>query len=98
MAEAPYGISLDTRFTHHADFVHKEIDGEVVCLNLKNGEYFTLNPVGSHIWRAAMEGRDLSSIVRSVTEEFATTEEQARADTQKFLDEILSQGLLIPIK
>jgi len=75
----------------------RDVNNELVVLNLQSGEYFTFNNVGRLIWLTVNDGKTVDEITRSVVEQYATTEEKAVADVKAFISNLLSEGLLIPL-
>lgn len=75
----------------------RDVNNELVVLNLQSGEYFTFNNVGRLIWLSVNDGKTVDEITRSVMEQYATTEEKAVADVKAFIGNLLSEGLLIPL-
>ena len=75
----------------------RDVNNELVVLNLQSGEYFTFNNVGRLIWLSVNDGKTVNEITRSVVEQYATTEEEAVADVKAFISNLLSEGLLIPL-
>lgn len=51
-------ISLDTRVRVSEAVVFRELDGEAVILQLDEGVYFGLDPVGTRLWQL-IEGQGL---------------------------------------
>jgi hypothetical protein len=45
------------------DFICKEIDGEMVMMNAKTGDYFGLNEVGTDLFRLIDGQRDVKDII-----------------------------------
>lgn len=74
-----------------------DLDGGAVILNLSNGTYFGLNSVGFFIWNALTEKRSFEELLQLVGEEFDVEEETCRSEVQAFLDEVLKQGLIVPV-
>src|SRR5512139_720243 len=75
----------------------RDVNNELVVLNLQSGEYFTFNNVGRLIWLSVNDGKTVDEVTRSVMEQYATTEEKAVADVKAFIGNLLSEGLLIPL-
>ncbi|MDZ7836926.1 MAG: PqqD family protein [Actinomycetota bacterium] len=46
--------------------IAKEIQGELVLLNKKNGDYFSLNKVGTDIFNCINNNMDTESIINSL--------------------------------
>ncbi len=73
----------------------RDVNNELVVLNLQSGEYFTFNDVGRVIWLLLNDGKNVDEIARSITDQYATTEEKARIDVRAFIDNLFRQGLLV---
>jgi hypothetical protein len=74
----------------------RDVNNELVVLNLQSGEYFTFNDVGRLIWISVNDGKRVEDITKLVVEQYATTEDKAQADVKAFISNLLSEGLLIP--
>lgn len=74
----------------------RDVNNELVVLNLQSGEYFTFNDVGRLIWLSVNDGKPVGDITKLVVEQYATTEDKARNDVNAFISNLLTEGLLIP--
>ncbi len=74
----------------------RDVNNELVVLNLQSGEYFTFNDVGRLIWLSVNDGKNVEDITKLVTEQYAATRDKAEADVKAFISNLLSEGLLIP--
>ena len=70
------------------------IEGEAVILSLDTKAFRGLNPVGSRVWELIDGRRSVDEIVEVVVREFDVTREQAAADVQAFVRELLDKGLV----
>lgn len=68
-------------------------DGAVL-LDVTQGICFSINCVGVLIWKQAGEGRELDQIAEYIAETFNISLEQARIDTQEFLDVLKEKQLV----
>ncbi|WP_242048942.1 PqqD family protein [Planktothrix sp. FACHB-1365] len=50
--------------------VHESIDGEVVVVNLEQGDYFSLVKVGADIWDGLMRGLSRGDIVSEIIQRY----------------------------
>lgn len=85
------------RFRAIKEHLCSDLDGGAVVLNLNNGTYFGLNSVGYFIWQTLREERTLDDIVAAVLEVFEVEEEVCRKEVDKFLADVLGQGLVVRI-
>jgi hypothetical protein len=60
---------------------HRVIDGNVVILDLRSGEYKILDEVATMMWRAALEGVDRPACVESIAEKFAAAPAEVATDS-----------------
>ena len=76
------------------DVVSCDLDGEAAILNLKDGVYYGLNPVGARIWRLVQEPVTLDRILEVILEEYDVEAEQCLQDTTELLEELQNKGLV----
>ena len=74
--------------------LHSKLDKEVVILNLKNGEYYSLNETGALVWELVCSGMSSEDIAREFSEQFSRTVPDSRSDTKEFLEELEQNGLV----
>jgi hypothetical protein len=83
----------------HPDVVWREVDGEVVLLNVVTGQYFGLDSVGSQVWMllqsAGPEGANLQALCAMVTGEFEVDSATAESDLTALINELHTQQLLV---
>jgi hypothetical protein len=72
----------------------REIDGEVVVLDVERSHYLNLNPTGSVMWLMLAEGATEPGLVARLTQEFDVDELTAREDVASFLASCRENGLL----
>ncbi len=87
-------IDWDTTFKTSENIAWRNVNEEIVILDLKSGEYFTLNDVGQFIWLAVADQKNVGEIRRIVVAEFDVSPEKASEDIKKFITEMLEEGLL----
>jgi hypothetical protein len=72
----------------------KVIDGEAIIINLSNGIYYSMDKVGGFIWEM-IEGRhSLQTIVESISTRYDVSTEQARADVERLVAELVQENLV----
>jgi Coenzyme PQQ synthesis protein D (PqqD) len=67
---------------------------ETVILQLREGVYYGLNPVGTCIWRAVQSSRCVAEIVASVLAEFDVSRERCLADVRELLIDLEQHELV----
>lgn len=83
--------------TYHLnpELAWRVIDGEVVILKIKTTTYYSLDPVGSFIWRA-MEGapKTRDQVLDAILEEFAVDRATAVADLDELFTDLVREELV----
>lgn len=76
------------------DQVSCELDGEAAILDLKQGVYYGLNPVGAAVWALIAKPCSVAEIKRAVLERFDVTPEECERDLLELLSELAERGLI----
>ncbi|MEO6600559.1 MAG: PqqD family protein [Polyangiaceae bacterium] len=71
------------------------VGGEAVILHLDDGVYYSLNPVGAHVWSLLQQPRTTEELVRHVLAEFEVEEERCRAEVTALVDALRARALLV---
>jgi len=74
------GITPTSRVRINDDVVFRDLQGEIVLLNLKTGVYFGLDPMGTRIWHLIREKQSLQEVLDALLEEYEVTEAQCSQD------------------
>lgn len=77
--------------------VFRDLGGEAVLLDLRSGEYFGLDEVGTLIWTLMSEGRSMAEVERRILADYSVSAETAREDLRAFLEELCRRDLVAPI-
>jgi hypothetical protein len=72
----------------------REIDGEVVALDLRSSLYLAVNPSGTVLWPALVEGASREELVELLCTEAGAPRESAVTDVDSFLAELGEHDLL----
>ena len=90
--------SLAGRIRVHQDVVWRDVDGEIVLLNVVTGQYFGLDDVGSQVWMLLQKdgeaGATLEALCDRVVAEFDVDAPTALADLTALLQQLLDQQLV----
>ncbi|PIS47781.1 MAG: PqqD family protein [Elusimicrobia bacterium CG08_land_8_20_14_0_20_51_18] len=76
------------------NLVYREIDDELVLLNLETSEYYSLNHTGAVIWKALEKGKKTDAIASDLSREFKIDRETADSDLEAFLRAVTKLGLV----
>ncbi|MBI2434572.1 MAG: PqqD family protein [Candidatus Hydrogenedentes bacterium] len=85
-----------SRFRANApDTVHETFDNEAVLLNLKSGNYYSLNEMGTVVWTLVESGNTISSMVELLCRRHRAEVELVGSAIERFLAELSAEGLII---
>lgn len=74
----------------------REVDGEMVLLDLRSSTYLTTNRTGTFLLRLLATDRTRVELVDAVVKEYEVPVERAAADTDAFLQSLTDRDLLEP--
>jgi hypothetical protein len=72
----------------------REIDGEMVLLDLASETYYGLDDVGTRIWTALVEHGSLPKARQALIDEFDVAPAMLDRDLARLLDELEGHGLV----
>lgn len=71
-----------------------DLAGEAAILNIKNGTYYGLDPVGARIWNLMQKPRAVAEIQDTITGEYNVEPEQCARDLFGLLEKLHAEGLI----
>lgn len=77
------------------DLLVKTLKNESVLLNLKNGDYFSLNEVAAEAFEALKNTGSIEAATKAVVGRFDETEERVRLEVEAFVRELIRRGLAV---
>jgi hypothetical protein len=94
--------SLNTtpvRHTRSTTIVSRDVAGETIVVPICRGvgdldSVYTFNPVGRSLWRLLENGHSVEELAIWVATHYEVDEQQAVADVQSYLSELLEVGLV----
>ena len=78
-----------------AEVVWQELEGEVVLLNPKTGEYFGLNEVAGSFWEKVDGKKSLGNIIKELLEEYDVKREELEKDLQDLIEKMRPFSLIL---
>lgn len=73
-------VTTDTVVAVSPDVLWQEVQGEVILLDLGQGQYFSLDPVGCRMWKLLLGGITVGEAVEQLREVFEVDADRLRAD------------------
>ena len=87
-------LSDESRIVVSKDQISCDLAGEAAILNLKNGVYYGLNPVGARIWRLVQEPVTFAQIRDSLLGDYDVEKLRLDSDIRDLLNQLAEQGLV----
>ena len=78
-------VSLDSRISRNEAIVFTDLDDTIVMMDVDEGQYYELDPVGARIWALLETGRAAADLCDALTAEFDVDPDTCRRDTLEFL-------------
>ena len=78
-----------------ADLDWREVEGELVALDMRESRYLAVNRAGQVLWAALAEGATRAQLVDRLIEDFDIDQARAVADVDAFTAELESRDLLV---
>ena len=76
------------------DVVWRELDGEVVILNLATGNYYGLEGSANDMWRLLVEHRSTETVAGIMSREFDVDADHVRADLDTLVHELARRSIV----
>lgn len=76
------------------DVAAKEIDGEILVMNVANGMYYSLDGVSAVAWRLLGAGHSLNQVAAALAEAYGVDESSTLADVTDLAVHLVDEGLV----
>lgn len=87
-------ISFAAKIVVPPDTLINVIGEEAVLLNLKNEQYFGLDPMGTRMWNVLTASDSVQTAFDSLLSEYEVTADVLRRDLTDLLEKLLAHGLV----
>ena len=87
-------VSLDKSASIAPDVIFRLLDGEAVLLNLKTGNYFGLDQIGTRAWELILEHHSLGRVHSALLEEYDVDADRLAQDLVTLVNEFCARGLI----
>jgi hypothetical protein len=85
--------TLASVVTINPDITFRELDGEIVILNLETGIYFGLDEVGARTWRLIEDHGSLGTVFAVLRSEYDAAPVVLERDLLELVDHLCAKGL-----
>lgn len=79
----------------NSNIIAKDLLGEMVLLNKENGDYFTLNSMGSEVYNLISDGMETGDIIDLLFERYEIEHDKLRTDILAIIDDMKEKNILI---
>jgi hypothetical protein len=73
--------------------IERPLGGKTILLNLRSGDYFSLNALGSFFWKGLAAGREAADLVSEAARTYGQPVETVEADFAEFAGNLEKLGL-----
>jgi hypothetical protein len=87
-------ITLETRLTIPKEVLFRELDGEAVLLEMRTGQYYGLNQVGTRVWQLLLQHGEVGLLRRALLDEYEVTGDRLGCELLGFVETLASRGLV----
>ena len=88
-------ITLDTLISIPDGVYTQEIGDETILLDTQGGNYFGLDPVGTHMWQLIRQRGALRPAYDVILTEYNVAPERLEADLLALADKLVEKGLVV---
>jgi hypothetical protein len=81
-------------FEHAPDVITTDLGDELILLDPRNGEMFSLNSCGRRVW-FALPARSVVQVANALCSEYEVALDRARSDAEALLDALTHAGLVV---
>lgn len=87
-------ITRDSTIVVADDVVSCDLDDEAAILNMKNGVYYGLDPIGAKIWNKVQKPCKINDIIEMILDEYDVDKERCKNDVVELVSELMDNGLV----
>lgn len=88
-------LSNTSKYQLVDNVLFQKVDNETVILEPENGNYFTLDPVGTFMIESLQEGKNVEQVIESIKSTYDVSVNEVEADLKELLTNMISQKLII---
>lgn len=77
-----------------ADLSWRDVDGELVIVDTRRGDYHVLNTLGARVFTGIVDGEDVTTIVSRIVVTHDAAASEVQRDVDAFLAMLVEKGIL----
>ena len=90
-------ISLSTLIERNATILTTDLDDAIVMMDVDQGAYYELDPIGARIWRLLETPGSVAEICIALTTEFGVDHQTCQQDVLNFIQSLNELDLVQPV-
>ena len=83
-------VQLDSPVARNDSILFSELDDKLLMMSIDNGEYYSLDAIGAHIWTLLAEPISVAALCEALVNEFDVAPETCREDVLAFMNELFA--------
>lgn len=87
-------LARDDIVVRNREILESEVDGDVIALDIPQGECYGFNAVASSVWRLLEHETSAARISDALVSEFDVEREECEAEVLRLLNELLDARLI----
>lgn len=87
-------VSACTTVVASSNQVSSDLGGETIILNVKTGQYFGVDAVGTQIWNLLKEPQSLMELKDAILNTYDVEPDRCERDLRNLLRELANEGLI----
>jgi len=76
------------------NIIARDLQGEIVLLNKENGDYFTLNSIGSEVYNYICDEMETEQIIDLLFDRYDIEYDKLKADILSLIDDMKKKDIL----
>jgi hypothetical protein len=97
MPSTQRSVTLGDTITWSGKQLITEISGEVVLMNIELGRYYSLDDIGSEIWRSLEKAVAVGTLCQALADRYKADSATVATDVLALLNKLLEQQLIVVV-
>ena len=87
-------MNLDETFQILPHALNRNLDGQIVILDMSSGVYYGLDEVGARVWQLMSDGKSLAQIIDELLAEYSVERGELEQDILRLSEELITRNLI----
>lgn len=85
-------LAANSHVIRSPDLIATEMDGDIVMMHVRSGQYFGISGVGPRLWALLEHPMTIEQMTDTIVSEYKVDEQTCRGDILIFVQALLDQG------